>query len=300
MPGLSVDLALDHVGIVADDPAACAEVLCQALGAVRDDAAPDQLLLGDARLRLQPPAAAARAARALAYLALRTSALQPLCERLDAAGVAHHEARTPEGARMIRLDAKDWSGIPLTVAEVAGEAQPAAGDGNVVGIDHVGVASEDNMTAEERFCRVLGLSVESRQTDTETTVRVEQFTSDTYGVRVETRQAAHSGMRILFLSLANVDLELLADLSASADAGDDVSSSTAGDRTAIARYVERSGPGLHHLALRVGDIDAALARAEAGGARLLDRHGRPGSRRARIAFLDPRSTGRVLFHLVER
>ncbi|MGH7334083.1 MAG: VOC family protein [Candidatus Rokuibacteriota bacterium] len=61
----------------------------------------------------------------------------------------------------------------------------------------------------------------------------------------------------------------------------------------------RAGP-LHHLALKVADVDAALARLGRAGYELIDNTGRPGSRRARIAFLARKSLGGVLVHLVQR
>ncbi|MGH7506905.1 MAG: methylmalonyl-CoA epimerase [Longimicrobiales bacterium] len=67
----------------------------------------------------------------------------------------------------------------------------------------------------------------------------------------------------------------------------------------VARYLERRGPGLHHLAYRVADVDAALRRLEADGVELIDREARPGAHGQRVAFLHPRSTGGVLIELVE-
>ena len=61
-----------------------------------------------------------------------------------------------------------------------------------------------------------------------------------------------------------------------------------------------AGAGLHHLALKTPDIDAALSRLGKAGYRLIDTVGRPGSRRARIGFLHPAALGGVLVHLVER
>ena len=72
------------------------------------------------------------------------------------------------------------------------------------------------------------------------------------------------------------------------------------DQGAIARFVASRGPGLHHLALKVTDIDAALASLAAAGHRVIDRIGRPGSRRARIGFVHPQSLGGALVHLVQR
>ena len=69
---------------------------------------------------------------------------------------------------------------------------------------------------------------------------------------------------------------------------------------AIGRYMERHGPGLHHLALKTADIDATLSAFSYQGLSMIDIRGRPGSRRARIGFIHPRSLSGVLVHLVER
>lgn len=67
----------------------------------------------------------------------------------------------------------------------------------------------------------------------------------------------------------------------------------------VARFLERRGPGLHHLAYRVADLDAALERLSAAGVRLIDERPRPGAHGRRVAFLHPKSTGGVLVELVE-
>ncbi len=67
----------------------------------------------------------------------------------------------------------------------------------------------------------------------------------------------------------------------------------------VARFLERQGQGLHHIAFRVPDIAAELARLEAEGFRLIDREARPGAGGHRVAFLHPKSTGGVLWELVE-
>jgi methylmalonyl-CoA epimerase len=76
--------------------------------------------------------------------------------------------------------------------------------------------------------------------------------------------------------------------------------STKQDQGAITRYVQTRGEGLHHLALKVVDIDAALSSLRDIGVDLIDQKGRPGSRRARIGFIHPKSMGGILVHLVER
>jgi methylmalonyl-CoA/ethylmalonyl-CoA epimerase len=72
-----------------------------------------------------------------------------------------------------------------------------------------------------------------------------------------------------------------------------------GPETPVGRFIARSGPGLHHVAYRVADIDAALERLAAAGIELIDETARVGIRGSRVAFLHPRSTGRVLTELVE-
>jgi methylmalonyl-CoA/ethylmalonyl-CoA epimerase len=68
--------------------------------------------------------------------------------------------------------------------------------------------------------------------------------------------------------------------------------------SAVAAYLEKRGPGLHHLALQVDDITAALSELESQDVRLIDRVPRRGAE-GKIAFLHPKSTGRVLIELVE-
>ncbi|HEX6940124.1 MAG TPA: methylmalonyl-CoA epimerase [Longimicrobiales bacterium] len=67
----------------------------------------------------------------------------------------------------------------------------------------------------------------------------------------------------------------------------------------VARHLEKRGPGLHHLAYRVRDLEATLARLAAAGVRLIDERPRPGAHGRLVAFLHPRSTGGVLIELVQ-
>lgn len=68
----------------------------------------------------------------------------------------------------------------------------------------------------------------------------------------------------------------------------------------FARSLARRGPGLHHVALRVADLPATLARLEAAGVRLIDRAPRIGAHGTRVAFVHPSSSRGVLVELVER
>jgi methylmalonyl-CoA epimerase len=237
--------------------------------------------------------------RALDHLELGAVEPQTLMERLEAAGLLV-DVHSSGSRTTFLLSPEAWSGVPLRVANAAPVRRPLAADRNVMGIDHIGVASPDNNRAREAFCGLLGLEVESVQTDTEASLRVEQFTSDKYGVRVQHTTGPVTGLRVLFVTLGSFEFEFLQDLNAGTQRMSGASSSTAGDQGAIANYIERSGPGLHHIALRVKDMRMALQQAEAGGVRLLDREGRPGSRRGQIAFMHPKSTGGVLFHFVQR
>jgi methylmalonyl-CoA epimerase len=68
----------------------------------------------------------------------------------------------------------------------------------------------------------------------------------------------------------------------------------------IARYVQKRGPGLHHITLRVEDIRAALAQLQARGVRLIDESPRPGAHGSLVAFIHPSSAHGVLVELTQR
>lgn len=68
---------------------------------------------------------------------------------------------------------------------------------------------------------------------------------------------------------------------------------------AFAQFLDARGPGMHHVAYRVDDIDAALAQAKARGIILIDEHARPGLHGTLVAFLHPKSTMGVLIELVQ-
>ncbi len=68
----------------------------------------------------------------------------------------------------------------------------------------------------------------------------------------------------------------------------------------IAKFIEKKGEGIQHIALRVDNLEEALAELKAKGIRLIDETPRYGAGGARIAFLHPKSTGGVLIELSER
>jgi methylmalonyl-CoA/ethylmalonyl-CoA epimerase len=127
-------------------------------------------------------------------------------------------------------------------------------------IDHIGVAVDDLDAAVELYTERLAMPVEHRET-------VEE-----------------QGVEAVLLGVGESHVELLRPLSPD---------------TAVGRFLERSGPGLHHVAYGTDDIDAALEAVRAAGLRLIDERPRTGIRKSRVAFVHPRSTGGVLTELVE-
>ena len=137
-------------------------------------------------------------------------------------------------------------------------------------IDHIGVAVRDLDRYLDVFGNILGLEIHDFE-------EVDPY----------------EGLRIAFARVGETDFEFLQDRLP--EAADKVT-----DQRDIARWIDRRGEGIHHVALRVDDVDAAIAEAKARGLRVLDETGRPGARGSRVAFLHPKSTGGVLIHFVER
>ncbi len=125
-------------------------------------------------------------------------------------------------------------------------------------LDHVGIAVSDLAAALVFFRDALGLHVESS----------EEVLSQ--------RVTAH------FLRAGGSSLEFL--------------ESTAPD-SPIGKFLERRGAGLHHVALRVDDIEAALDHLRSRGIRLIDQHARPGAEGAMVAFIHPSAAHGVLVEL---
>jgi len=106
--------------------------------------------------------------------------------------------------------------------------------------------------------------------------------TDVLGCPVAHRER-FDGMEICFLELTDGYLELLEPL----------------EEGTIARFIDRYGPGIHHVAFATDDIETALERARASGVELIDEEPRPGAWGHEVAFLHPRSTGGVLVEFVE-
>ncbi|MEZ5284432.1 MAG: methylmalonyl-CoA epimerase [Vicinamibacterales bacterium] len=111
------------------------------------------------------------------------------------------------------------------------------------------------------------------------------FFRDVLGLHVDPpEEVASQQVRAHFLHMGPSSLELL---------------EATGPQSAVAAFVGKRGPGLHHVALRVDDIDAALAHLRARGVRLVDQEARPGAEGARVAFIHPSAAHGVLVELKE-
>jgi methylmalonyl-CoA/ethylmalonyl-CoA epimerase len=107
----------------------------------------------------------------------------------------------------------------------------------------------------------------------------------TYGMEVVHRETvAAQGVEAVLLDVGENHVELLAPL---------------GPETPVGRFLAKKGPGLHHVAYQVTDIDAALDELRTAGLRLIDESPRTGIRASRVAFLHPSTTGGVLTEIVE-
>lgn len=198
------------------------------------------------------------------------------------------------GAAPAGRDVRTTIGAPLDL--------PPPG-GPVRRFDHLGVAVADVEACVADWCGRLGYPLESRQTDVEVETAIESFTSDKYGVVYHSRPPRPvAGVVSAFVTVGEFELEFLAGLNPGqlGEVEHGRAGTTRQDHGAIARFVAARGPGLHHLAFRVDDIDAMLARCAAAGLRTIDRVGRPGGRASRIGFLHPGALGGVLAHFVER
>jgi methylmalonyl-CoA/ethylmalonyl-CoA epimerase len=127
-------------------------------------------------------------------------------------------------------------------------------------IDHIGVAVEDLEAAIDLYGDRLEMELAHRET-------------------VESQ-----GVEAVLLDVGDGHVELLRPL---------------GPDTAVGKFLARKGPGLHHVAYGVDDIDATLVRLASAGLELIDAEARTGIRGSRVAFLHPRSTGGVLTEIVE-
>ena len=127
-------------------------------------------------------------------------------------------------------------------------------------IDHLGIAVKAVADAAKMYEQVLGLKVTG------------------------TDQVDDQGVRVAMLDIGESRFELLEAIRPDSPIG---------------KFVANRGEGLHHIAVRVDDIEASLAQLKASGVRLIDEVPRKGAHNTRVAFIHPAGTHGVLLELVE-
>ena len=127
-------------------------------------------------------------------------------------------------------------------------------------IDHIGVAVDDLDSALSLYKERFGMAEQHRET-------------------VEAQ-----GVEAVLLEIGEGHVELMSPL---------------GPETAVGKFLESRGPGLHHVAYQTTDIDSALEQVKAAGLEVIDEEPRVGIRGSRVAFIHPNAVGGVLTELVE-
>lgn len=127
-------------------------------------------------------------------------------------------------------------------------------------IDHIGIATRGLDEAAAFWLNALGLSA------------------------IETEEVADQKVRVAMLPIGESRIELLEATSADSP---------------ISKFIEKRGPGIHHLAVNVDNIHTALAQLKENGARLIDTEPRRGAGGCLVAFVHPSSMGGVLLELVQ-
>jgi methylmalonyl-CoA/ethylmalonyl-CoA epimerase len=130
----------------------------------------------------------------------------------------------------------------------------------ILGVHHVGIAVADLEAAVERYRRTLGIEPSHRE------------------------RVADQGVDEVLFDVGGSSIQLLGSL---------------GSETPVGTFLDRRGPGVHHVAYAVGDVAAALGRLRDEGVRLVDEEPRRGSRGTTIAFVHPGGMDGVLVELVQ-
>ena len=128
-------------------------------------------------------------------------------------------------------------------------------------IDHIGIATRGIDETARFWCEALDLEI------------------------TETEEVAAQKVRVAMLAIGESRIELLEATS---------------DDSPISKFLEKRGPGIHHIAVRVDDIRETLAELKQKGARLIDEEPSVGARGCLVAFVHPSSTGGVLLELVQQ
>lgn len=129
-----------------------------------------------------------------------------------------------------------------------------------LGIDHLGVAVRDLSEAAATYGETLGLALTGSE------------------------ELPERGLAVQFVDTGNSRIELIAPIREDSE---------------VSSFLDKRGEGLHHICLRVDDIEAVLAGMKARGAHLIDETPKPGAGGSRVAFVHPKGAHGVLIELVE-
>jgi methylmalonyl-CoA epimerase len=127
-------------------------------------------------------------------------------------------------------------------------------------VDHIGVAVEDIDASLELYERDYGMTLVHRET------------------------VAEQGVEAVLLDVGENHIEVLAPT---------------GPDTPVGKFIAKKGPGMHHVAYQVDDIEATLAALKEAGLKLIDETPRIGIRNSRVAFLHPKTAGGLLTEIVQ-
>jgi methylmalonyl-CoA/ethylmalonyl-CoA epimerase len=128
-------------------------------------------------------------------------------------------------------------------------------------VNHIGIAVQNIEEAKKLFSDALGLPC------------------------VDEKTVPERGVKIAFLSTGNTTVELLEGI---------------GPESAVSKFVEQRGPGIHHLCFEVDGIERVMKELAESGMRLIDEKPRVGAEGKLVAFVHPKSTLGVLIELIEK
>jgi len=128
-------------------------------------------------------------------------------------------------------------------------------------VEHIGIAVQGLEDAKKIYCDILGLELTGEKTLPE------------------------RGVKVAFLETGNTKVELLEGI---------------GEDSPVSKFVERKGPGVHHLCFEVEDIGRVMEELKKAGVRMIDETPRPGAEGKLVAFLHPKSASGVLIELTEK
>ena len=127
-------------------------------------------------------------------------------------------------------------------------------------LDHIGVAVKDIQASLDFYQKAMGLTLLGEE------------------------EVPSEKVKTAFLDTGECHLELLEPTS---------------DDSPIAKFIEKRGPGVHHICLKVENIEAVMAQLKASGAKLINETPKIGAGNKKVAFIHPKSTGGVLLELSE-